>query len=144
MMNVLLYGNLFSRKGRWRMKELVARQVDFLRQRNKFLHVEDYGLAQRYLAQQLDRKWPHLLRSFLPLAFPTMTETLGPHLSYYWTLWQSEWATDLIMDRPAELGATMASLLRHALITGNSTRVLRYLGRPLRAAGRPTNNSRLV
>ena len=125
----------------WLRRRLEARQVDFLRQRNKFLHVEDYGLAQRYLEQQLDRKWPHLLRSFLPLAFPTMTETLGPHLSYYWTLWQSEWATDLIMDTPAELSATMASLLRHALITGNSTRVLRYLGRPLTAAGRPDGRS---
>ena len=33
--------------------------------------------------------------TILPLAFPTMSQTLGPHLSYDWTLWQSEWATDL-------------------------------------------------
>jgi len=125
----------------WLRRRLEARQVGFLRQRNKFLHVEDYGLAQRYLDQQLDRKWPHLLRGFLPVAFPSMTQTLGPHLSYYWTLWQSEWASDLIMDTPAELTATMASLLRHALITGNSTRVLRYLGRPLTAAGRADGRS---
>jgi hypothetical protein len=125
----------------WLRRRLEARQVDFLRQGNKFLHLEDYGLAQRYLNQQLDRQWPHLLGRFLPIAFPTMTETLGPHLSYYWTLWQSEWATDLMMDTPAELTATMASLLRHALITGNSTHVLRYLGRPLTAAARPDGRS---
>lgn len=52
-------------------------------------------------------------------------------------MWQSEWATDLIMDTPAELNATMASLLRHAWITGNSANVLRYLGRPLTSAGKP-------
>ncbi len=46
-----------------------------------------------------------------------MANTLGPHLSYYWTLWQSEWATDLIINTPAELTGTMASLLRHAWIT---------------------------
>jgi len=66
-----------------------------------------------------------------------MGQTLGPHLSYYWTLWQSEWATDLIMDTPTQLTSTIASLLRHAWITGNSANVLRYLGRPLTAAGRP-------
>jgi hypothetical protein len=70
-----------------------------------------------------------------------MCHTLGPYLSYYWTLWQSEWATDLIMDAPATLTATMASLLQHAWITGNSANVLRYLGRPLTGAGKPHANS---
>ena len=109
----------------WLRRRLEARHVDFLRQGNKFLHVEDYALAQRFLRQQLDRRWPRLLNSILRTAFPTMSRTLGPHLSYYWTLWQSEWATDFVMERPADLTATMASLLRHALITGNATRVLR-------------------
>ena len=125
----------------WLRRRLEARGADFLRQGNKFLHIEDYSLAQRYLCQQLDRQWPHLLNSFLPIAFPTMSQTLGPHLSYYWTLWQSEWATDLIMGTPAELTSTMASLLRHAWITGNSANVLRYLGRPLTAAGKPHGRS---
>ena len=35
----------------------------------------------------------------------------------------------------------MASLLRHAWITGNSTHVLRYLDRPLSAAGKPHRHS---
>ncbi len=121
----------------WLRRRLEAHGVDFLRQGNKFLHIADYALAQRFLRQQLDRQWPHLLNSFLPVAFPTMSQTIGPHLSYYWTLWQSEWATDLIMDAPATLTATMASLLRHAWITGNSANVLRYLGRPLTGAGKP-------
>jgi hypothetical protein len=67
----------------WLRRRLQTRGVDFLLQGNKFLHIEDYALAQRYLRQQLDRQWPHLLNSFLPIAFPTMGQTLGPHLSYY-------------------------------------------------------------
>jgi len=125
----------------WLRRRLEARGVDFLRQGNKFLHIDHYALAQRFLREQLDRQWPHLLNSFLPMAFPSMRQTLGAHLAYYWTLWQSEWATDLIMDTPAELTATMASILRHAWITGNSANVLRYLGRPLTAAGRPHGSS---
>jgi hypothetical protein len=125
----------------WLRRRLEASGVDFLRQGNKFLHLEDDTLAQRFLDQQLDRQWPRLLNGFLPTAFPTMPRTLGPHLSYYWTLWQSEWATDFIMDSPADLTATMTSLLRQAWITGNSTRVLRYLGRPLTVAGKPDGRS---
>ncbi|MCP4715546.1 MAG: hypothetical protein GY868_10560, partial [Deltaproteobacteria bacterium] len=58
-------------------------------------------------------------------------------LSYYWTMWQSEWAADLIFDSPGKLNPIMDSLLRHAHMTGTSTRVLRYLHRPLTKSGRP-------
>ena len=124
----------------WLRRRLEARHVDFLRQGNKFLHIEDYTLAQRFLNRQLDRQWPQLLNSFLPSAFPTMPQTLGPHLSYYWTLWQSEWAADLILDNATDLTTTMDAILRHAWITGNSTRILRYLDRPLAKTGQPFSN----
>ncbi len=125
----------------WLRRRLEARQVDFPRQGNKFLHIEDYSLAQRFLDQQLDRQWPWMLNGFLPGAFPTMSATLGPYLSYYWTLWQSEWATDLILNSAADLTTTIEAILRHAWITGKSARVLRYLGRPLTSAGKPLRNS---
>ena len=125
----------------WLRRSLEARGIGFLRQGNKFLHIEDYAIAQHYLRRQLDRQWPHLLNSFLPIAFPTMSQSLGPHLSYYWTLWQSEWATDFIMNTPAELNETMSAILQHAWITGNSTKVLRYLCRPLTVKGKPHGKS---
>jgi len=56
-------------------------------------------------------------------------------------LWQSEWATDLIFDTPASLEAIMKSLLLHAHITGTSSRVLRYLDRPVTKSGRPYTKS---
>jgi hypothetical protein len=121
----------------WLRRRLEAADMDFLCEGNKFLHIDDHSRAQRFLDQQVKRRWVPLLNSFLPVAFPTMSDALGPHLSYYWTLWQSEWATDLIVEKPSDLNAVMDSLLRHAWITGNSTRVLRYLGRPVTTAGRP-------
>jgi hypothetical protein len=66
-----------------------------------------------------------------------MPQILGPHLSYYWTMWQSEWATDLIFASPDKLNPIMDALLRHAHINGTSTRVLRYLDRPITTAGKP-------
>jgi hypothetical protein len=104
---------------------------------NKFLHVADYREAQQCLDAQTDALWVQLLTGFLPEVFPTMAQTLGPRLSYYWTLWQSEWATDYVFDAPATLHPLMDSLLGHSLMTGTCERVLRYMGRPLDAQGQP-------
>lgn len=121
----------------WLRRYLAKAGVGFEVSGNKFLHIADFDRAQTLLDRQLDAQWPTLLRGFLPLAFPTMQQTLGPHLSYYWTLWQSEWATDLIFPRPQDAASLMEALLRHAVITGTSDRVLRYLARPLTAGGQP-------
>jgi hypothetical protein len=121
----------------WLRRQLDTCGIEYGRIGNKFLHLADFAEAQRLLDTQLDSRWPKLLDGFLSFAFPTMGQTLGPHLSYYWTLWQSEWATDLVMDRPLRLSGTMEALLKHAWFTGTSTRVLRYMGRPIRRDGQP-------
>ena len=104
---------------------------------NKFLHIDDYALAQVLLDRQLDVRWDTLLNSFLAEAFPTMRAALGDHLGYYWTQWQSEWATDIIFDTPDSIRPVMDDLLKHAFVTGTAERVLRYLDRPLTQAGQP-------
>ena len=124
----------------WLRRSLEAHKVEFLRRGNKLFDVADFSQAQSLLDAQLDCQWPGVLDRFLPAAFPTMRETLGPHLQYYWTMWQSEWATDLLLESPAALTSTMDALLRHALLTGTSTRVLRYLDRPVTLAGQPYRN----
>lgn len=121
----------------WLRRRLDHAKVGFERSGNKFLHIADFDRAQTFLDRQLDADWPDLLRGLVPLAFPTMKQTVGEHLSYYWTLWQSEWATDLIFPQPRDAESLMDRLLRHAVITGTADRVLRYLGRQVTATGQP-------
>lgn len=121
----------------WLGRSLEREGIDFLVHGNKFLYMADYQKAQQLLDQQLDTRFTDMLDGFTQRIFPGMQDILGPYLSYYWTLWQSEWATDLIFDTPASLNSIMESLLRHAHITGTSTRVLRYLDRPVTKSGRP-------
>ena len=125
----------------WLRRSLEQEGVEFLVKGNKFLHIDDYEKAQRFLDQQLDVRFAERINRFLPVVFPAMQDILGPYFSYYWTLWQSEWATDLIFTSPVKLAAMMDSLLRHAHITGTSTAVLRYLDRPLTKAGNPHQRS---
>ena len=125
----------------WLRRSLEKNGIEFVVKGNKFLHIADYKLAQRLMDKQLDTRFTELLTGFLPIVFPMMPDILGPYLAYYWTLWQSEWATDIIFDSPDKLTSIMDSLLRHAHMTGTSSRVLRYLDRPLTKADKPYANS---
>jgi hypothetical protein len=125
----------------WLRRSLEQEGIDFQVKGNKFLHIGDYAKAQRFLDQQLDVRYAERINRFLPVVFPGMQDILGPYFSYYWTLWQSEWATDLIFRSPVKLTAMMDALLRHAHITGTSTAVLRYLDRPVTKAGNPYQRS---
>lgn len=125
----------------WLRRGLEQQKIEFLAKGNKLLHISDYQSAQNILKKQLDVRFSTVLNGFLPTVFPMMHEVLGPHLSYYWTMWQSEWATDLIFESPIALNSIADSLLRHAHMTGTSTRVLRYLDRPLTLAGNPPRRS---
>ena len=132
------YGVQIAVNGReWLRRGLDAAGCPYLLHGNKFLSLGDATLAQQVLDQQLDTRWAAMLTGFLPDVFPTMTQTLGPALSYYWTVWQSEWATDFLCDSPATVAPFMEALLQHALLTGTGARVLRYLGRPVRADAQP-------
>ena len=125
----------------WLRRSLEQEGVDFHVHGNKFLHIADYQKAQQLLDEQLNTRFTEMLDGFVRRIFPGMADIIGPSLSYYWTLWQSEWATDLIFDSPDSLKTPMDALLRHAHIIGTSTRVLRYLDRPLTNAGRPDGRS---
>lgn len=132
------YGIQIALNGREWLRRILDREaVDYVRHGNKFLYLADYARAQQGLEAQLDTRWARVLDGFVPGVFPEMARTLGPGLSYYWTLWQSEWATDYIFDRPATLRPLMDGCLRHALMTGTGDRVLRYMGRPVDAQGQP-------
>ncbi len=126
----------------WLRRCLERQNIDFFAQGNKFLHISDYDEAQALLNGQLDVRFTKILNNFVPIVFPMMKEVLGPHLSYYWTMWQSEWATDLLFPSPNALNSIMDSLLRHAHMTGTSIHVLRYLDRPLTVAGKPYTRSK--
>jgi len=134
----LPFGIQVALNGReWLARSLDADNCPYFRQGNKFLAIDDYEKAQRHLDTQLDTRWQELLTSFLPNVFPTMKATLGSSMEYYWTVWQSEWATDLILDSPDSTAPLMEDLLRHAFYTGTGERVLRYLGHPVRPDGQP-------
>jgi hypothetical protein len=121
----------------WLRRSLDRAGCGYVLSGNKFFHIDDYELAQSIMDEQIKVDFDQVLKGFLPTVFPLMPEVLGEDLSYYWTLWQSEVAKDYIFNDSETLGALMDDFLRHAMITGNSERILKYFGSPVKAKGQP-------
>jgi len=120
----------------WLRRSLDSVGCTYVLHGNKFLHIDDYAIAQKYLDVQLEADFEKILNGFVPLAFPLIPEVL-PSFNYYWTLWQSELATDYIFDNPESLNPLMDNLMRYALISGTGERILKYFGSPVNAKGQP-------
>jgi len=132
------YGIQVALNGReWLRRSLDAAGCGYFVNGNKFLHIDDYDLAQRLLDEQIQTDFSDVLNNILPSVFPVMPEVLGPGLSYYWAFWQSEIARDYIFKNSAVLNPLMYDLQLHALVTGKGERILKYFGSPIKADGQP-------
>jgi hypothetical protein len=132
----------FALNGReWLRRSLDKAGCGYYASGNKFLHIDDYGLAQNLLDAQANTDFAKLLAGFLPTVFPRMADILGPGLSYYWTYWQSEVARDYIFKNQNELSAMMDDYMIHAMITGSGERILKYFGSPVRKDGQPHHSA---
>jgi hypothetical protein len=120
----------------WLRRKLEMHEVPFQLSGNKFLGIADFAEAQRHLDRQPTAYWPGILDRLLAIIFPDRRKIIGKQ-DYYWTLWQSEWATDLICQDVATARSTVQGLVAQSLATGASDRILHYLARPVTAAGLP-------
>jgi len=116
-------------------REWLARQMDhaslgYMCQDNCFPWVEDWQRAQQLLDQQLRIEWPVVLDDLARLVNPIHDELFQAFPThYYWTMYQSEWAIDIVFRTATHLRELYPRLLQHAMTTFGSTDVLRFLGR---------------
>jgi hypothetical protein len=121
----------------WLVQQLTRAGVGFDRSANCVTRVDDPTRAQRLLDQLTTRRWARLLRRLAERVNPLVRRATGLSLrSYYWSLQESEFATDVLFRTPADLAAIYPALARHAIEAFSSQDVLRFLGR--RIGGRST------
>ena len=126
----------------WLRRSLDAEGCGYAVKGNKFLHIDDYDLAQKLLDEQPKTDFGNVLEGFLPSVFPVMPDVVGKGLSYYWSFWQSEVAKDYIFEDRSVLSSLMDDFQIHALITGKGGRILTYFGNPVRADGQPHHSAK--
>jgi hypothetical protein len=105
---------------------------DFRRHDKAVTWLRNPALAQRLLDQQLTTAWPRALDALAHTLHPLHDDIfkLAPR-AYYWTAYQTEWATDLLFHTPADLADLYPALVRHATLHFQSPDVLRFFGRKL-------------
>jgi len=105
-------------------------RTDFHREDNYFTRLDDPEFAQRVMNRQLEVDWQRALDSIARMLNPLHRQIFGPWpQSYYWSTYQSEWATDLLFESRKSLAAIYPELVRHATLHFQSADVMRFLGR---------------
>lgn len=103
---------------------------DFKRADNCFTWLGNPALAQRLMNQQLATDWPRSLDAIARFLNPLHTMIFKPSpMEYYWSAYQTEWASDLLFKDPRALAQIYPSLVRHAMEHFKSPDVMRFLGR---------------
>jgi len=120
----------------WLARQLDAAQIGYVRRDNCFVAIADVPAAQKLMDEQLRVNWPAMLEGLARLSDPTH-DTLFQRMPapVYWTVDQSEWATDVMFRSPDDLRALYPRFLRHAIDVFHSEDVLRFLGRRLTKTG---------
>jgi hypothetical protein len=116
-------------------REWLARQMDrnhlrYARHDNKFLWVRDWQRAQQLLDAQLQTDWQRELDALQQQVHPLHPEHLGRMpVKYNWTVFQSEWATDIAFRRQEELEPWFKRWLRQAMLSYDHSDILGFFGR---------------
>ena len=114
-------------------RERLARQLDqaglrYQRRDNGLPGVEEWARAQELLDAQLRTDWPGLRNRLLAQANPALDLVDAHARSYYWSMAEGAWASDLAFASPAALVELAPRLFRHAWLNFASADVMRFLG----------------
>jgi len=116
----------------WLSVQLRENGIDFERADNTFTFVADSDQAQRLLTLQRATNWPAVLAALGKTIHPLHDDIVAAApMDYYWSVYQSEWATDLLFRTPSSLARLYPRLYRHATLHFQSPDVMRFLGRKL-------------
>jgi hypothetical protein len=114
----------------WLARQMDAAGIHYAKRDNCFIDVGDLSAARRLVDAQLETNWPNFLDEWVAKTNPAhqrMFQSLP--LPYYWSLEESEWASDVMFRSPEALAALMPRLIRHGVETLTCVDVLRFLGR---------------
>ncbi|MCC7085375.1 MAG: hypothetical protein IT427_10245, partial [Pirellulales bacterium] len=116
-------------------REYLAKRLDragigYEQRGNCFTRIDDLPRAQRMLDDLQRRNWVKFLNAFARRLNPWMSgdNPLDLH-GYYWTIRESEYATDVMFASREALAHIYPGLVRHVLGNFTCQDVMRFLGR---------------
>jgi len=117
----------------WLARELDAHGVPYRKADNRFTWIADLPRAQRLADAQLRTDWVALCEE-LRRTYHPLHEQIGrplKGLSYYWTVPQTEFASDVLFRDQRVLDRLFPRLILHGILNLGSEQVLRFLGKAM-------------
>lgn len=115
----------------WLACKLKQEGIAFEKVDNAFLQVDNVERAQELVAQFWRRDWPKLLDVFAERVNPLLEDWLEGQ-SYYWSIDQAEWSTDVLFKDRSALTTLRPALYEHAALCFGAEQVMTFLGRKYR------------
>jgi hypothetical protein len=114
----------------WLGRQMDAAGIQYLRHDNCYPRISDPQAAQRLLEEQVSFNWEKALGELSRQVNPALPQIIGGYnIGYYWSLDQSEWATDVMFHDKQELDRLYPDLVRHAMESFRAPKVMSFLGR---------------
>ena len=114
----------------WLARQMQSEGLRFRREDNCFTRLSEAARAQALFDAQLRTRWDRLLDPLIEQYHPThrLLHSVLP-VDYYWTVAQSEHATDVMFRDRASLTAIYPALVHHSVMSFGAEQVLGFLGR---------------
>jgi len=114
----------------WLARQMQRNGIGYEKHDNCFTRIDDFDKAQQLFARLDQQPWAGWLEKLAASIHPFLRRQSGLHFKpYYWSLSQSEYATDILFCDSASLKEIYPSLLKYAVHHFQSKDVLRFLGR---------------
>jgi len=125
----------------WLACQMEGADIGYIQRENCFTWIEEPTRAQALADGQLQSSWPKLLQPLIKQCHPYAEELCRPlALSYYWSVSESEYATDVMFKTPAALARLYPALVHQGIKHFGSSDVLRFLGHKVPASGQVHGN----
>lgn len=114
----------------WLSRILDKEGMAYQRYENCFPWIADFKRAQTLMHRQLNTNWPAKFDRIARMLNPIHGKIFAKYpLPYYWSAFQSEWATDIVFKDPDFLPRLYPRLLIHGIVNSASPDAMRFLGK---------------
>jgi hypothetical protein len=114
----------------WLARKMDRAGISYTKRDNCFTYISDLKQAQQLMDRLTERKWSGFLDALAQKVNPWIHPQTGLDVrSYYWSVRQGEYATDVMFRSAKKLAEIYPLLLRHAMFQFGSEEVMRFLQR---------------
>ena len=116
----------------WLEKMMLKNKLSYNKIDNCFIDISDFNKAQQLFEKQLKIDWPKKMERIARRINPLYKEFKRKKgLEYYWTIDQSEWATDIVFKSKEKLKEIYNIVVKDSITLYSAKDIMRFVGKKL-------------